>query len=70
MDKETNIADVYKNLVKIFEEQMLKENMPLWFFDLYLPDIFARRFISKGIKTYFKIAEREETENANSNNEK
>lgn len=62
MDKETNIADVYKNLVKIFEEQMLKENMPLWFFDLYLPDIFARKTIKEEIKTYFKIAESEDKE--------
>lgn len=60
MDKETNIADVYKKLVKIFEEQMLKENMPLWFFDLYLPDIFAKKTINKGIKTYFKIIESED----------
>lgn len=55
MDKETNIADKYKELVKIFEKQMLEENMSLWFFDIYLPDLFARKFIIDIIKMSIKI---------------
>ena len=40
-------VDSYIKIVKLFEENMIKEHMPLYWFDIYLPKVFADIAIGK-----------------------
>ena len=59
MEKAT-ITKTYTDLVKIFEKTMIEEKMPLWFFDIYLPALFAKRTINKAITIFSEIQKSED----------
>lgn len=60
MKKEILLTEAYEDTVKAFEKVMIENNMPLYWLDVYLPELMAKKAIAKGIEIFKQIKEERE----------
>lgn len=60
MHKEILLTEAYEDIVKAFEKTMIENNIPLYWFDMYLPKIFAERALCKAMEISKQIKKESE----------